>query len=99
MASVLAAFDRLLQIMRLGGMSTPARIVAAVFVVLGALEVLSITVVLALSDGWKAAAVPMGFAPFTIVYVAISWYLVAAVDIGVRHAWRWLSAAGHFRAG
>jgi hypothetical protein len=82
MAHPLVAFNRLLDGMKLGHMSLPARALAALLAVAGATFAVVVTVI-DWASGTPSSTGGLIF-PFIALYVAIAWYVVAAMDVGVR---------------
>lgn len=82
MAGPWIACSRLLDGMKLGQMSFPARALAALLAVAGAAFAVVVTVV-DWASGSPSSTGGLIF-PFTALYVAIAWYVVAGMDYGLR---------------
>jgi hypothetical protein len=89
MARPWIAFNRLLDGMKLGQMSLPARVLAALFAVAGAAFAVVVTVIDWASGSPSSTGVLIF--PFIALYVAIAWYVVAAMDYGLR----WIRGRTH----
>jgi hypothetical protein len=81
MARPWVTFNTLLDGMKLGQMSLPARVLAALLAVAGAAFAVVATVI-DWASGSPSSTGGLIF-PFIALYVAIAWYVVAGLDYGV----------------